>query len=182
MHDRAGDREQQGDRERSQPGPGGGFSCPDYDPDPGGRRCRAYLDGGACARPDQFMCTEWLKRNDNQDEQGEVSPSPSEGDSLRSLAPVGVAGEAPPGGALGCAALSSFKHLGAEVLVRFEGGSLWIVPEYSGADRPELRVDHAATLAALCSVFPGAGVLAFQHRAAARQDPPAGASGPEPWE
>ncbi len=40
-----------------------GFSCPHYDPVPGSKRCKSYLDGGACTRPDQLMCVEWLKAN-----------------------------------------------------------------------------------------------------------------------
>lgn len=28
-----------------------------------GRRCDYYLDGGACRRPDEFMCVVWLEAN-----------------------------------------------------------------------------------------------------------------------
>lgn len=38
-------------------------SCPHYAPPPGERRCRHYLPNGACDRPDEFMCVEWLKTN-----------------------------------------------------------------------------------------------------------------------
>lgn len=40
-----------------------GITCPHYDAPPGEKRCRQYLKGGACARPDEFMCVEWLKAN-----------------------------------------------------------------------------------------------------------------------
>ncbi|HEU4535516.1 MAG TPA: hypothetical protein VFS00_15415 [Polyangiaceae bacterium] len=37
-------------------------TCPHYAPLPGERRCRHYLPNGACDRPDEFMCVEWLKK------------------------------------------------------------------------------------------------------------------------
>jgi len=39
------------------------FTCPNYAPQPGSKRCQSYQDGGTCARPDLFLCTEWEKRN-----------------------------------------------------------------------------------------------------------------------
>jgi len=47
------------------------FTCEHYDALPGGKRCRHYLQGGACARSDEFMCVEWLKAN------GHAVPSPA---------------------------------------------------------------------------------------------------------
>jgi RecB family exonuclease len=38
------------------------IECPLYESD-GTRRCRSYIDGGTCARPDQFVCTEWQRAN-----------------------------------------------------------------------------------------------------------------------
>jgi hypothetical protein len=38
-------------------------TCPHYAPLPGERQCRHYLPNGACDRPDEFLCVEWLKRN-----------------------------------------------------------------------------------------------------------------------
>ena len=49
--------------DRPAPASTSSFSCPLYEPKPGSKRCRHYLDGGACARPDEFMCVEWLKAN-----------------------------------------------------------------------------------------------------------------------
>jgi hypothetical protein len=40
-----------------------GITCPHYESQPGEKRCRHYVKGGACARPDEFMCIEWLKAN-----------------------------------------------------------------------------------------------------------------------
>ena len=40
-----------------------GFGCPHYEAVAGKKRCRHYLDGGSCARPDEFMCVEWLRLN-----------------------------------------------------------------------------------------------------------------------
>ena len=39
------------------------FTCPHYDPQPGSKRCRSYLDRGACALPGEFMCREWMRAN-----------------------------------------------------------------------------------------------------------------------
>ena len=49
------------------------FTCPHYEPKPGSKRCRHYLEGGACARPDEFMCVEWLKANGH----AALPPSPT---------------------------------------------------------------------------------------------------------
>jgi len=40
-------------------------------------------------------------------------------------------------------------------------GEIWLVPAYTGADRREITPEHAATLARVISVFPGARVVAF---------------------
>ncbi len=56
------------------------ITCPHYDAPAGEKRCRHYLKNGACSRPDEFMCTEWLKAN------GHVVPpadQPSGPDSTR---------------------------------------------------------------------------------------------------
>jgi hypothetical protein len=34
------------------------FICPDYDPSPGSIRCRSFLAGGGCCRPDHPVCIE----------------------------------------------------------------------------------------------------------------------------
>ena len=151
---------------------GGGtsaFTCPHYDPVPGGKRCRQYLDGGACARPDEFMCIEWLKANGHPvpppASAPQVAPAPEpprpEGDQ-----------EAPLVRRLTNEHIASFKALRAEACIELGGGgSFWLVPEYTDADREELSVEHAATLAELCAVFPGAGVLALRRVDGDRQRP-----------
>lgn len=56
------------------------ITCPDYDAPEGQRRCRHYLKNGACARPDHFMCEEWMRAN------GHDASAPAEkatSDSLR---------------------------------------------------------------------------------------------------
>ena len=40
-----------------------GITCPHYEAIPGRKHCRHYLDNGACSRPDELMCSEWLKAN-----------------------------------------------------------------------------------------------------------------------
>lgn len=52
-----------------------GITCPHFDAPPGEKRCRHYLKGGACARPDEFMCVEWLKANGHPVPPQPASPS-----------------------------------------------------------------------------------------------------------
>ena len=63
--------------------------------------------------------------------------------------------------------IASFKALGAEVCLATEGcGEIWLVPEYTGrSDRKEISVRDAATLAAVCSAFPGARVSSYERPA-----------------
>ena len=64
--------------------------------------------------------------------------------------------------------IASFKALGVEVcLASEEIGEVWIVPEYTEQQRRELRIDHAATLTAVCAAFPGAKVTSFEKLAKA---------------
>lgn len=60
--------------------------------------------------------------------------------------------------------IASFKALKVEVCLATEDcGELWLVPEYTGrADRKEISARDAATLAAVCSAFPGARVTSFE--------------------
>ena len=61
--------------------------------------------------------------------------------------------------------IASFKALGVEVRLATEGlGDVWVVPAYTGADRQELSVDHAALIAAVASAFPGARVTALMRK------------------
>lgn len=127
------------------------ITCPKYEPNAGSRRCRHYLDNGGCARPDELMCVEWLKRNPNP---APATP-PAEPTPLTTTQVLAVR-------TLTDEALESFRALGVEVCLTTDGaGPVWIVPEYTSRERRELRVDHAATLAALSSAFPGARVVSF---------------------
>src|SRR5690606_38368380 len=135
------------------------ISCPKYEAMEGSRRCRSYLDNGGCARPDELMCVEWLKRN------GHPVAAPHEEASSPGT-PPGQPPQVLAARVLTDEALESFRALGLEVCLTDAGaGSVWLVPEYTEQDRKELRVDHAATLAALCSAFPGARISAFHHAA-----------------
>ena len=49
--------------DREKPSGDPSFTCPYYDAPPGEKRCRHYLKNGACTRPDEFMCVEWMKAN-----------------------------------------------------------------------------------------------------------------------
>jgi len=165
------------------------FTCLDYDPLPGSKRCRSYLSNGGCAREDHFMCEEWLKAN------GQAAPPPVEakpepardlfGNPLPDEPPAKkplVQVEAPPSPKASSVAanptadgdvplvrnltdedIASFKALGVEVCIASEEiGEVWIVPEYTEQARRELRIDHAATLTAVCATFPGAKVTSFE--------------------
>ncbi len=39
------------------------ITCPQYDPLPGKRHCKHFIQGGTCALPDQFLCVEWAAVN-----------------------------------------------------------------------------------------------------------------------
>lgn len=145
------------------------FTCPHYDPVPGGRRCRQYLDGGACARPDEFMCIEWLKANGHAVPPPVVAP---ESAPAPTSAEPRASQEAPLVGRLADEHIDSFKALGAEACIGLAGGgSIWLVPEYRDPTREEISVEHAATLAALFAVFPGARLLSFQRPSPADRKP-----------
>lgn len=182
-----------------------GFTCPHYSPPPGSKRCRHFLSNGACDRPDELMCTEWLKANSEplpslpssgrgntdpkaavrrdpgvrvdrdlfgnplpprpevkptsaseprQELSQSVEPAPSEpGVSAESLLTRNLSDEE----------IASFKSLGAEVCVNSPDiGEIWLVPEYTGEDRNEISIEHAATLSVLCAVFPEARIKEYK--------------------
>lgn len=172
--------------------PGGGkgtFTCEHYSPLPGGKRCKHYIDNGACAREDEFMCVEWMKANHPDSPAArEASAQPPRTDLFG-----GPAADAPKPCAASTPAepenlemkakpapgrtedvplvrnvtdeeIASFRALGASVCIRTEHvGDVWLVPEYTDhKDRFELRIDHAATLTAICAAFPGARVTSIE--------------------
>ncbi len=197
---------------------GAAVTCTRYEAVPGTRRCKHYLQGGACSLPDEFMCVEWLKAN------GHRAPPPlpplSEAPApAPAPVPVAVAPSGPPprsgeppvardlfGRSLPPAAsprnparperdtprprgeaapdvpvfrnlsdedIASFKALGVEVCFATEAcGEVWLVPEYTAtAGRKELSVKDAATLAAICTAFPGARVTSFEKTDKATRGP-----------
>jgi hypothetical protein len=164
------------------------IDCPKYLPLPGSKRCRHYLDGGACALASEFMCVEWLKRNGRvvpHDHPAQTS-SPSVTESHASMAPpaalesdqraptvpaapMPLALEPQPAAALTPRvaipqeALDSFNDLGVELCIRSEElGEVWLVPRYSGQARKEITPEHVATLRLLLEAFPGARIAAFE--------------------
>jgi hypothetical protein len=165
------------------------FTCRDYEPLPGSKRCRSYLANGGCARDDHFMCEEWVKANGQAVQPpGEVPPEPARdlfGNALPDEPPpkklatenaspppskaapfseqLAAERDAPLVRNLTDEDIASFKALGVEVCIASEEiGEVWIVPEYTGQERRELRIDHAATLTAVCATFPGAKVTSFE--------------------
>ena len=171
------------------------ISCPKYERSEG-NRCRYYVSNGACARPDEFMCVEWLKLNGTSDPkraEPEAPPPPAPRDlfgnpvvpaperpkvtkpvattpapafAQRELAP-----EPQPAAGLTAEDIESFKALEQEVLIDSDTyGKIWIVPEYTGQPRRELTPEHVATLSRVLSVFPGARVVSFE-KAKPKQNP-----------
>lgn len=169
------------------------FECPKYRPLPGMKRCQHYVDGGACALPDELMCVEWLKANGQamphptptpvQVTPPPVSPptdlfgtpvaTPSAKAAAKKKPATTTPSTEPPAGMPPVAGepipriseqdIASFKALGVEVCLSADGvGEVWIVPEYTGKDRKELSVEHAATLRLVVDAFPGAKVIAFE--------------------
>ena len=172
------------------------FSCQHYSPKPGSKRCIHYLANGACDRADEFMCVEWLKANPqsqpkpptketkNNDVDRDLfgnplppRPKPVE----KSLPKIENPPEpepppivdAPLVRNLNDEEIASFKALGVEVCIKSEdAGEIWLVPEYTGQERKEISVEHAATLSAVCAAFPGAKVASFEKKPESRDDTP----------
>ena len=168
------------------------ITCLRFEAIPGTRRCRHYLKGGACSLPDEFMCIEWLKANGYAAPESlppvEETPAPPPpatppagddrdlfGQAVRRPPAPPTEKPRPDAGApdaepvpvvrnLTDEDIASFKALGVEVCLATEGcGEIWLVPEYTArGDRQEISVRDAATLAAVCSAFPGARVTRFE--------------------
>jgi hypothetical protein len=146
------------------------IGCLRYQPRASSRRCRHYLDGGACALANEFMCVEWLKANRHLVPQD----SPSHGATLAQAALL--SGLAPPTPEPAHARapmrheeIASFKALGVELCLDLgEAGPVWLVPAYTGQARKEITPEHAATLRLLLDAFPGARIGAFEKATLAR--------------
>ena len=159
------------------------YRCQHYSPVAGGKRCTHYLEGGACARDDEFMCVEWLRLNHPDNPLVKKTEKPGRTDLFGNPIPEEPTPQVEPE-QLATAPdipskpqkereppivrnvtdeeIASFKALGASVCIRSEDvGDVWLVPEYTDKDRLELRVDHAATLAVICAAFPGAKVTEY---------------------
>lgn len=168
------------------------FTCPHYAALPGSKRCQSYQDGGTCARPDFFLCTEWEKRNRHrlptpkaatdkaaatdlfgnplpEPEQKpaparDQHPVPTAASVPRAAATAGTdAGDRPPLRGLTTEDIESFKRLNVEVCLKSEAyGELWLVPAYTGQDRKEITPEHAATICRVVDAFPGSRVVSFE--------------------
>jgi len=162
-----------------------GFGCPHYEAVAGKKRCRHYLDGGSCARPDEFMCVEWLRLNKkakpapktkgSTDLFGNPVPEPKK---PKRTAPTqqrptaatpsptvvdDIPEELEPLRGLTTDDIEGFKKLGVEVCLESEAfGEVWLVPEYTGADRKEITPEHTATIARVMEAFPGSKVVSFE--------------------
>ncbi len=172
-----------------------GFTCPHYQAVPDGKRCVHYIDNGACAREDEFMCVEWLKVNHPEsplaqeasekkgptDLFGNPVPVPDRPKPPAEEEPIAPKKEeAPPRKDeeppivrnVTDEEIASFRALNATVCIRSEDvGDVWLVPEYTDKDRFELRIDHAATLTAICAAFPGAKVTEISRDAGDPDEP-----------
>jgi hypothetical protein len=170
------------------------FTCPHYEPIAGSKRCAHYLDGGSCARPDELMCVEWLKANEQsppsvaQEAPSKTitpdeprrdlfgNPIPEEPASTKRAIPASHTqtnenASKPPAPERKLPAIcnlteediASFKQLNAEICIESEPvGRLWIVPDYTGQDRKEMKYEHAITLAAICAAFPECRISSFE--------------------
>jgi hypothetical protein len=162
--------------------------CPQYEAAAGSKRCKHYVDGGACALPSQFMCVEWLAANGHPVRQASTMPPARapfrlEAQQAPAASPTTTAPATPPKPpvpavpaapaidvALSTGAsstpipasdIASFKALGVEVQLDVGGGAVHLVPAYTKQDRIELSVEHAATLRRLLDAFPGARIARF---------------------
>lgn len=151
-----------------------GITCAHYQQVPGSKRCRSYQDGGRCQRPGAAggRCQEWLKVNTpagtppepaSRDLFGAHIQPPLAGRPAHTapLAPGEAPAPQPPlVRSVTDEQIASFKALGVEVCIRSEViGPIYLVPEYTGAPRAELSIEHSVVLTAICSAFPGAKVV-----------------------
>jgi hypothetical protein len=177
------------------------YDCPEYVARPRSKRCRHYLDGGACALATEFQCVEWLKANDRPLPAGHPAlvtpagqrglfsqpvPGGKEEESLPAPAPAPAPvtvpsplTEPPPPSRtwlrepITQEEIDSFKALGVELCIRLEElGEVWLVPEYTDQERKEITPEHAATLRLLLDAFPGARVTAFDKLTRAKERQP----------
>ncbi|MCP4603960.1 MAG: hypothetical protein GY847_26130 [Proteobacteria bacterium] len=52
------------------------FQCQHYNPlSDNNKHCKHYIKGGACSRPDELMCVEWIRVNDNKPSTADI-PEP----------------------------------------------------------------------------------------------------------
>ena len=162
------------------------ITCEKYTRGEDGKRCIHFQQGGTCALPDEFVCTEWQKHNGpNKRTLPVVAPAPVVEDTPApkpaakvSTAPAPIALAPKPDADAQPAVdvdqlrgfttedIESFKALGVEVLLHSETyGDVWLVPAYTGRERKEITPEHAATLARVMSVFPGSHIVSFEKTA-----------------
>lgn len=122
-----------------------GITCEKYVAAPDGKHCVSYLDNGACSRPDEFMCVEWMKHNAHR-----PSTSTPAAMSVGSTTPTFKEGQL-----LTREDVESFRKLGVEVELKSPLGTFWLVPARTGKDRMELTPEDAVTLANVVHVFGG---------------------------
>lgn len=73
-----------------------GITCPHYEAIPGRKHCRHYLQNGACARPDELMCSEWLKANGHAAKHSPVTSVSARHVPLSESSPVDLFGNPNP--------------------------------------------------------------------------------------
>lgn len=166
----------------------GDIQCPHYKPAPGSRTCVSFLSGGGCARPDTFMCIEWVRKNPRAQSASALSTKPVAaakvheqpqrelfGQSGRAPAPampkehpahLKAQGPVPTvvlARPITVEQIAALESRGVALCLRSESvGELWLVPSYTGAARNEMTFRDAATIATMCVVFPGAEVAKFE--------------------
>lgn len=162
----------------------GGVSCSHYSPLPQNKHCRHYLPNGACSRPGELMCVEWLKANKQsttvpkqvKQESKPVEPRSNQFKlnhpepktqtahiSSQRRQPATRTPQQRPLNAwfLKPADITRFKQLGLEVCLHTDAGEIWIVPRYTSSNRIELEPEHAALLAFTALAFPNSKVTSI---------------------
>ena len=143
------------------------ITCEKYTRGEDGKRCIHFQQGGTCALPDEFVCTEWQKHNGpNKRTLPVVAPAHPIALAPKPDADAQPAVDVDQLRGFTTEDIESFKALGVEVLLHSETyGDVWLVPAYTGRERKEITPEHAATLARVMSVFPGSHIVSFEKTA-----------------
>lgn len=138
----------------------------------GKKACLHYAGRGACGLKDEFVCYEWAKVNPSKAQGFEGSWALPLWDGME--APEGwkergrvILGYAPPesfkGDLLTDAAVDSLTGQAlVTVLESPDLGEVFLVPEYTDAERVELTYADIRTLTLMCNALPGSRIKSIK--------------------